>query len=551
MGSVKGRELRVAICPICRNFESKRITLLEKHIVVEHGRDLKSVWDEFNGGPAVCACGCGEVTKWSGWWGGYSKVLSGHNGSIYSMYGEDEAKRISEKRKESLRGKVSWSKGLTAESDERVKKRAKATAEGRKSAFDSGKLEIWNKGKTVENDERVAAGAIELKGLYAKGTVVPWAKGLSKKTDKRIAGMAIKVSMVLRQEKIRRHLDGMKRLSVEEIKRRVESSGRLRVVNGLENYTNDAQKAIQVKCSSCEEVFYGSLRSLQYGKCFKCSPGGSIAQENIATWLEGVGCVVKRNDRSMLGGLELDIHVPGGNLAIEYNGLYWHSHTHRSSNYHENKTKLAREAGINLIHIFEDEWRDKGEIIKSMICSRLGIDIKSIGARRCVVKQIDSRARKIFFEENHVDGDVTSTVAWGLYFGEDLVYAMSIRRPFHKKEGVMEVARCAAKKFHNVQGGLSRLVKLAIQWCKEHDYKNLMTYVDTRHGGMGEGYLKAGFSKAGRTPPRFWWTDFENRYNRFKYKADSQKGLTEVAVAEAAGVVKIWGCENIIFKIDI
>ena len=45
------------------------------------------------------------------------------------------------------------------------------------------------------------------------------------------------------------------------------------------------------------------------------------------------------------------------NLAIEFNGLYWHSEEHgKNENYHINKSLLCKSKNFNLIHIFEDDF---------------------------------------------------------------------------------------------------------------------------------------------------------------------------------------------------
>jgi hypothetical protein len=46
------------------------------------------------------------------------------------------------------------------------------------------------------------------------------------------------------------------------------------------------------------------------------------------------------------------------------------------------------------------------------------------------------------------------------------------------------------------------------------------------------------------TSNRFWWTDFNSRFNRFKYRADKKREMTEAMVAEEANVFKIWCCAN-------
>ncbi|NBO99492.1 MAG: hypothetical protein EBU90_05095 [Proteobacteria bacterium] len=548
----KKTNLRIVKCPLCDNFESKRLTSFEDHLKVIHKITTQELWDQLNEGPRMCLCGCGKQTKWIGWWKGYSQVINGHNGSIYKVMDPIRASETAKKRSESLKGKPGWARGLTKNSDRRIENRAIKTSIGRKTSFDEGKIQSWNKGLTAESDPRMASVKENLKNKFASGEIIPWAKGLSKDTDDRIQLLSQKVSLKMKQKQIRDRLDHLKRLSHEEIRCRIENTGQLKIVSGLENYINDAQKIIVVECNKCSKQFQGSLRSLQRGHCYHCSPGGSAAQEEVARWIESLGFNVVRNVRKTLGGLELDIVVEDKKFAVEYNGLYWHSHVNKTQGYHNNKTLSSEAAGIKLVHVFEDEWRDKQNVIKSMILSRLGISFKKEYARKCDVRELSRKERKSFFEENHADGDVPSITAWGLidYSGE-IVYAISVRRPFHKKYEGIEIARCCPKLNYNVPGGLTKLINHAKSWSKQKGHKKIVTYVDKRWGGAGEGYKYAGFKEISVTPPRFWWTDFENRYNRFKFKADSSEGLTEAQIADAAGVVKIWGCGNLVFELDI
>jgi hypothetical protein len=55
--------------------------------------------------------------------------------------------------------------------------------------------------------------------------------------------------------------------------------------------------------------------------------------------------------------LELDIYLPEKNLAIEFDGLFWHNSNNKFKNYHLKKTLLCEKQGIQLIHIFEYEWK--------------------------------------------------------------------------------------------------------------------------------------------------------------------------------------------------
>lgn len=52
------------------------------------------------------------------------------------------------------------------------------------------------------------------------------------------------------------------------------------------------------------------------------------------------------NDRNVLKPAELDIYVPGKKLAIEYDGMYWHSDEFKNASYHVKKTDDCEKAGI-------------------------------------------------------------------------------------------------------------------------------------------------------------------------------------------------------------
>lgn len=558
MGAIKGKKIDPIVCHLC-GFVTKRVTTFEKHLQEEHELDVETEWLKLNPDQSqYCACGCGEKTKWIGWKNGFTRLKKGHNASIYSgLYSKEEAEAISKKRSANLQGKTGWSKGLTKENDERIAQRAKATAAGRKQAIDEGKIKIWSKGLTKENDERIANAAKSLKMGFKEGRITPWAKGLSKKTDERVAKMASSVSLKLKETSLRQRLDEIKRLKHDEIVSRIEIHDTLEVVDGLNDYINDASKVINVRCKTCGGNFTSSLRQLQYGRCWNCNPAGSAAQGQIDKFVRNlIGSEnVVANDRSTFGGkLELDIHIPSKKFAIEYNGLYWHSILFRSSDYHANKTTSCKEQDIRLLHIFQDDWEYRRGIVESTIRHRLGLSKRRISARSCQVVKLDKKARKKFFDSSHLDGDVASKIAWGLEYKGEIVYALSLRQPFHKRyKDKLEVARCAAALDTSVAGGMSRLVKVAKQFASSQPgIVGLLTYVDSRLGGTTvSAYSKAGFILDSTTSPRFWWTDFNKRYDRFKYRANKNLGLSEAQVADQAGVVKIWGCRNFVYTLDI
>ena len=79
------------------------------------------------------------------------------------------------------------------------------------------------------------------------------------------------------------------------------------------------------------------------------------------------------NSRSIIKPYELDIYLPDLKLAVEYNGTWYHCvNAGKPKNYHLMKSKLCREKGIRLIHIYEFE--NKNEQINLLLDLLNGID---------------------------------------------------------------------------------------------------------------------------------------------------------------------------------
>lgn len=73
------------------------------------------------------------------------------------------------------------------------------------------------------------------------------------------------------------------------------------------------------------------------------------------------------NCRDIISPYELDIYIPSLNLAIEYNGVYWHSNKFLNRDAHYNKYLRCLENGIRLIQVWEDDWKNN----KSYVMEKL------------------------------------------------------------------------------------------------------------------------------------------------------------------------------------
>lgn len=86
-----------------------------------------------------------------------------------------------------------------------------------------------------------------------------------------------------------------------------------------------------------------------------------------------------------------------------------------------NKTESCEKIGIRLIHIFEDEWIEHIDIVKSKLKHILGRDNcqPKVLARKCSVGEISNQLAKEFLIKNHIQGFARSTVYLGCFYNDN------------------------------------------------------------------------------------------------------------------------------------
>jgi len=259
------------------------------------------------------------------------------------------------------------------------------------------------------------------------------------------------------------------------------------------------------------------------------------------------------SDRKIMKPYELDIYLPELKLAFEFNGVYWHNELYKDKNYHINKTENCLEQGIQLFHIWEDDWNYKQDIIKSMLLNKLGKTPNKIYARKTKIKEInDNKLIKIFLDKNHLQGFVGSKVKLGLYYEDELVSLMT----FGKKRLIMnsksnndseyELLRFCNKINTNIIGGASKLFKYFV---KNYNPKEITTYADRSHS-QGNLYDMLGFKKLDKTIPNYHYVIDGIRKHRFGFRKDVlvkqgfDKNMTEHEIMFSRNIYRIYDSGN-------
>lgn len=230
----------------------------------------------------------------------------------------------------------------------------------------------------------------------------------------------------------------------------------------------------------------------------------STYENKIKDYLDSLGVSYIQRTRKIIPPQELDFYIPSKNLAVEFNGTYWHSNLNiKDNNYHLNKSKLCEEKGIRLIHIWEYEWNDpvqKEKILQTLNIA-LGILPKRIYARDCEVIQISNKEARVLNEKVHLQGHRDAKVTYGLYYKNELVQLMSFSKTRYnrnlKGENDWEIIRGCPGSNNIVVGGVSKLFK---HFIKDYSPSSIFSYCDFNKFD-GRSYEALGMKFIGYTGP--------------------------------------------------
>lgn len=309
--------------------------------------------------------------------------------------------------------------------------------------------------------------------------------------------------------------------------------------------------------------------------------GISYMEKEIVTYIKSIyKDEILENDKNLINK-ELDIYIPSKNLAIELDGIYWHSnsifitknpnankqeinfYTNKIKNKQLEKTILCEQKNIRLIHFWDSEWTDKKDICKSIIASSLGIYKEKYFARNLKIKVMTFDELNSMFRQNHLIGE-TKTIKFGLGLFNDkneCIQCMSFtnsKRDFKNKNDSIELNRMVTKLHTQVVGGFSKLLQNAI---KIFNLSEIVSYID-RRTFSGKGYISCNFEIVKYNKPTyFYFVNHELKkrqyglLSNFKKRAENnngiyKEGLTELQLSWINNIPRVYDCGTIKVKYE-
>lgn len=257
------------------------------------------------------------------------------------------------------------------------------------------------------------------------------------------------------------------------------------------------------------------------------------------------------SDRKILNGKEIDIYIPELKIGIEYNGCLFHTEDYgKDKYYHLNKTNLCEQQGIQLIHIFSDEYKNNKDLTLKKIQHILGCNngIK-IGARKCIIKEINNNIATVFLDKYHIQGSVQASIYLGAYYKNELVAVMTFLK---EKDNEWNLTRFASNSDYICSGIGGKLFKYFIS---NFDFKTIKSFADRRYTSTIKSnlYTKLGFKLDKIIAPEYRYYHPkqlpETRYHKFNFrkqhlhkKYNLPLSMTENEMTKELGYQKIWDC---------
>lgn len=336
-----------------------------------------------------------------------------------------------------------------------------------------------------------------------------------------------------------------------------EFIGKANIVhNCTEDYSSveykGAKVPVQIKCSNGHTYWQTPNKHLLGQGCPYCSHNISKQETEITDFIkEECNLDVDNNNRKLLSdSKELDIVVPSKETAIEFNGLLWHSEQFGNDKeyYHLNKTVACNNQGIRLVHIFEDEWLYKKNIVKSKLMEILQCSTNVISANDCEIKNISSKEYINFLENNSLEEKPKTSKQYGLYYNNELVSVIGISKLIKRNE--IDVLVYCNKLNTFVDGGEKKLLDYIIETLKP-----IRMIIDLdRRLDDGKAFEEFGFKFHHSSPPTYYYVVGKHRKDRMEFGKDKlveqgfDKDKSEQEIMEERGIYRIFDCGKLVFE---
>lgn len=282
--------------------------------------------------------------------------------------------------------------------------------------------------------------------------------------------------------------------------------------------------------------------------CLTCARQkfSSLFEQEVADYISSIvpTQTVVQPARGIVKGHELDIYLPDLGIAIEANGVYWHSEAAgKKPGYHKEKADACAAAGIRLIQVWEDDWKVRRGVVEKMLAHKLGASqLPLVPARKTTPASISQSEAQAFLAQNHIQGYASGSHYLALQSAGQTVAVMVLKKT--GQPGILRLERYATSA--RVPGGQSKLIRHAERSLP--DWQKLVTFAD-REVSDGHLYEASGWVRDGELAPDYRYLYGGERRHKFgfrlkRFRTDPKlqyvDGYSERELALLNRIPRIW-----------
>ena len=142
--------------------------------------------------------------------------------------------------------------------------------------------------------------------------------------------------------------------------------------------------------------------------------------------------------------------------------MYWHSDEFKDNDYHKNKVDVAKLKGIKLLHVYEDDWFYKNDIIKNDILRLL----KPLKKDKINIFETNQNISSLYVSNNNLYGYEKSGInICASNLDNDIISMISIKRI----KGKFEIVRLTGDEYFD---------ELFYYFIKKYKPNNVFGYVN-------------------------------------------------------------------------
>lgn len=254
------------------------------------------------------------------------------------------------------------------------------------------------------------------------------------------------------------------------------------------------------KCVKCNCNFDHWYHNGMVPSCPVCNKGTKI-ESYLSDFLSNrLGLSIQTRCRSILkDNKELDIYVKDIKIAIEINGNYWHSEMNGiTKDYHLNKTNECLSQDIRLVHIFEDEFTYKRNVVLAKLIDIFYKNRYKIDMDKCEVREInDKKFEEKFINKYCLEDWFSSNLCLGVFYKNRVIGMIS----FVKRDGGgWEISRVGVIRNFSFKDVYQKILNY---FEENYEWKFLVMFLDLRWEDPKD-YFRTNFLISHQEDPRYW-----------------------------------------------